>query len=136
MKEILSYDDVVDVLEASQQGENCLCSSIWLNNLANKIKNTLNELQQIKIDTECVGVATKPNQNEQKSSKTVRWSGQLMYKHRGFSLPRFEDLSLYETESKEEAFQLANSCAREWMETTFKENEIEYWDVKIKPVVS
>lgn len=124
MNNLLSKDDVVDIFKATKQGESCLCSSKWLLNLANKITNTLEKLQEL-----------QPNQIIFKKEK-INWSGQLMYKHRGFSIPRYEDLGFIFADTKDEAFLLAFNRAQNWIDDTFKEKEIEYWDVKVKPYLN
>lgn len=129
---ILCRDDVVEILEATRQGENCLCSSKWLADLADKVTNTLNELQQLRDQVELSYDNQKTPLKHLNENKVV-WSGQLMYKHRGFSIPRFEDLGLFSTDLKEEAIKSANEIAQKWVDDNFKEKEIEYWDVKVKP---
>jgi hypothetical protein len=127
---LLSKDDVAEIVKASNQGENCLCSSQWLMDLANKITNTLDKLHNLQSSQKC------ETTDSLLVKERTKWSGQLMYKHRGFSIPRYEDLGFFFTDSRDEALTLAQSRAQNWIENTFKEKEIEYWDVRVKPYVN
>lgn len=131
MNSLLSRDDVIDILEATQQGENCLCSSDWLKAIAFKITNTLNEFEQLK--DQIIDNNKKDIVNKEIIANVNEWSGQLMYKHRGFSLPRFEDLGIIFSESKKEADLEANSRAQKLIDEILDKKEILYWDVKVKP---
>jgi hypothetical protein len=131
MQQELSRDDVVQLIEISKQN-NCAYDCEWLLNLANKITNTLNLVTQLRDEIK-VQATQSDRPNVVGENKTV-WAGQLMYKHRGFSLPRFEDLGNFTHEQKDEAFKQAKNIANEWITQNFKENEIEHWDVRVRPL--
>ena len=130
----LCLDDVANIMEAADKGENILCSSRWLIDLAKKITNTLNELKQLRSEV----VSDNCHVNKKQKVDVIinpSWSGQLMYKHRGFSIARFEDLGNLPAESKEYALELAKDRAKVFIDDNFKENEIEFWDVKVRPLI-
>ena len=136
-EEILCRDDVVDILEAAHKGESCLCSSSWLIKLSNKINSTLNYLDQLKKEVYVDRPQIKEPTTTATRNKANIWLAQVMYKHRGFSTSRFEELGeIIHSDLKEDALQVAKWRAEEWINKTFKEKEIEYWEVKVRPLIN
>lgn len=61
------------------------------------------------------------------------WDIELMYKHRGERKPRFLNLGQSFEPEREEALDEGRDKAEEWLGQQFKGNEIESWEVKVRP---
>lgn len=133
MEQELCRDDVIQLIEMSKQNNNYVCSSDWLLSLANKITKTLNVLDQLHDEIKC---DSKKHTAEKMSDRerSTTWTGQLMYKHRGFALPRFEDLGNFQTIDKDDALRQAKERGELWINDTFKDDVIEHWEIKVRPL--
>lgn len=132
MQPELTRDDVVELIELSQQGHRCVCSADYLRNLADKITTSINLIQDLKSETSNQTV-DRPSKQTNDTKYEPLWVGQLMYKHRGFSLPRFEDLGFLGDGNQAEANQIAKSMGQSLIEQLFDEKDIEHWEVKVRP---
>lgn len=135
MQQELTRDDVVELLELSQQGNNCVCPTDFIRNLANKINHTINLIQNLRseLNEETYKQHKVVQEEITEVRKNPQWEAQLMYKHRGFSVPRFENLGIFKQESQNEALDVAKKCADKFIKEIFDEKDIEMWEVKVRP---
>lgn len=133
MEQELTRDDILELIELSEQGQKCICSSDYLRNLANKINYTLNVLNNLRFEIDNQNFVTQKS-NHSHNQNDPFWSGQLMYKHRGSILPKFEDLGFLDNQNKEQALEVAKKCAEKFLQEMYDEKDIESWEVKVRPV--
>lgn len=134
MEQELCRDDVVQLIEMSKQSNNFVCGSDLLLSLANKITKTLNILDQLRDEIKCDSKKHMTEETIYDRERSITWTGQIMYKHRGFALPRFEDLGNFQTSDKYEALKQAKERGELWINDTFKDDIIEHWEIKVRPL--
>jgi hypothetical protein len=76
---------------------------------------------------EIVGISKKSQ------SDCFLWEPELMYKHRGERLPRIMPLGLIGNAAKDIAIEIAKDSAKLWIDSKFKPDEIESWEVRVRP---
>lgn len=76
---------------------------------------------------ELLGLAKKPQTDD------ITWEPELMYKHRGERLPRIIPLGNINTRNRHAAIDMAKDMARLWIDRKFKPDEIESWEVRVRP---
>lgn len=79
------------------------------------------ELAKKKMDWKC----------ESKKSQ-FSWDMELTFKHRGFQQPRFASLGQINNLDQDAAIETAKQSAEVYLQK-FKKNEIESWDVRVRP---
>lgn len=102
-----------------------------------EILNTINNYEML----EC-----KPNNYEMLECKPKNgepeldfvWTGQLMYKHKAFTQPRFIDLGFVATSTQDAAVEECKKRAKRMLEAEFTnddtEKHLECWEVRARPV--
>lgn len=63
----------------------------------------------------------------------ILWAGELMYKHRGQTAPRFQDLGFVGSTTKADAIQKSKDISGDFILENFLDNEIEWWEVRVRP---
>jgi hypothetical protein len=125
--QVLTRDDVKYLLEMSKRGESWICRSQWFIDFAAKVSATLDKLDEL-----------NHNKSDEKSIESKKatlpiWDMELMYKHRGSKQPRFESLGKCSDVEYTVAVKNAKTIAEKFFAETFKEDEIERWEVRVRP---
>ncbi len=63
----------------------------------------------------------------------LTWTMEVQYKHRGFQRPRFFDLGTIDSPTHADALARARVEAQRHLEKLFTEEEIENWEVRVRP---